>query len=107
MRAITRKEPSAIDLSVMLSVERGLGVLGPSGKATTLHYLAMAGMSVEEVPFMMEAFESFLRGVFGRGAVIIEAEIESSLRRLENLAPGQVSLQPAVKELRERGPCLA
>jgi len=107
MRLVVREVPSAADLSVVLSVERGLGVLGESGKATTLHYLEENGMNIEDIPRNIESFERFLHTLFGRGAIIIEGEIEASLRRLENLTPGHISLAAAVSELREKGPCYA
>jgi hypothetical protein len=106
MQTFTAEEQSAADLSIVLSVERGLCVLGESGKAATLHYLERAGMRIDDIPHNVESFERFLRRLFGRGAIIVEDEIETSLRRLENLSPTNTSLSAAVTELRRRGPCL-
>ena len=103
MRAVAREVRRAADLSIVLSVERGLGVLGVSGKATILHYLEKTGMRIEDVPQNMQSFQGFLQCLLGRGAFIIEDEIESSLRRLESLDPANVSLTAAFEELRERG----
>jgi hypothetical protein len=105
MRTITEMERTATDLSIILSVERGLGILGESGKETTLHYLQLEGVKIDDIPFKLQHFTQFLEGLFGRGAPLIEDEIETSLRRLENLSPQNVSLDAAVRELRERGPC--
>ena len=103
MQAVAKEAPSAADLSIVLSVERGLGVLGESGKAATLHYLEKTGMRIEDVPRDIESFEIFLQRLFGQGAGVIEKEIVTSLRRLEHLNQDNASLTSAVRELRERG----
>ena len=103
MRTTPRQEPGEADLSIILSVERGLGILGKDGKETILRYLEKSGMPVELVPRDIDAFVGLLRGMFGMGSMIIEGEIESSLRLMEGLNRKPVSLQSAAAELRGRG----
>ncbi|MDA4127178.1 MAG: hypothetical protein OK452_08275 [Thaumarchaeota archaeon] len=88
--------------SIFLSVQRALGMLGESGKEATLRYLEDSGLRLEEVPLRPDQFVECLREIFGLGAVIIEGEIEDSLRLMENLSKRRSSLVGAVLEIKER-----
>ena len=102
MRAAPKQELSGSDYSMILSVERGLEILGPTGKETTVRYLARSGLTMNEIPHNLDAFIGFLRVMFGHGATIIEAEIEANLRLLENLRPCRTTLSDAARELADR-----
>ena len=102
MQAATRQRLSAADMSIVLSVERGLGALGEGGKQTILHHLWTAGMTVDDVPSNVVGFLGFLRALFGSGSVLVECEIETSLRLLEGLGRCSGSLEETIHELREK-----
>lgn len=90
------------DISVMLSVERGLDVLGESGKETTLRHMEMQGIERDRIPFNVESFVTGLGAIFGKSSVIIESEIVENLRLMEHLPAGQGGLVWAVRELKRR-----
>ena len=102
MQAASQQELRETDISIILSVEWCLGILGWDGKEATLRYMEKSGLSLEEIPSKPEAFIGFLRGMFGLGATIIEGEIEGNLRLLEGLPARPSSFMGAVFELRGR-----
>ena len=103
MRSVLMNALEAEDLSILLAVERGLSVLGESGKKATLRLLATAGLNEEDIPKSHELFVKGLEDIFGAGATLVESEIEGNLRLIEQLSPKKTSLKDAITELRCRG----
>src|SRR5579863_1531333 len=103
MRSVLMNALEAEDLSILLAVERGLSILGDSGKKATLRILATAGLIEEDIPKNYELFVHVLEDIFGAGAPLITAEIEGNLRLIEQLSPRKTSLKDAITELRCRG----
>lgn len=95
-------ETDTIYWSIFLSVERGLGILGESGKQTILRYLSKEGIPREEIPLRLDYFVKVLGEIFGVGAVLIEGEIVQNLKLMESLSSNISTLAGAAPFAQQR-----